>query len=336
MNKLVSCLIGKKNSCIPIWFMRQAGRYLPEFKKIRSKNPDFINLCLNSELSSQITIQPITRFDLDAAIVFSDILMVPFALGQNVKFEKDVGPILSNFNLDSFLEVSEELFTKRLLPVYETIRITRRNLDKRKSLISFIGSPWTLAIYMLGLKQEKNILNNDLLERKRKELKLILKSLNKFLCAHIINQINSGADIVQIFDSWAGLIPEKDLDNYCYQPNQELVNFCKNNNIPVICFPKGIKKNYANFANIVKPDGLSIDYEINPEWARENLEGVCIQGGMDPKMLLSNDELMFQEAEKYIKIFKDSPYIFNLGHGLLPGTDPYMVEKLIKFVRKFE
>ena len=223
-----------------------------------------------------------------------------------------------------------------ILPVYETIRITRRNLDKRKSLISFIGSPWTLAIYMLGLKQEKNILNNDLLERKRKELKLILKSLNKFLCAHIINQINSGADIVQIFDSWAGLIPEKDLDNYCYQPNQVLVNFCKNNNIPVICFPKGIKKNYANFANIVKPDGLSIDYEINPEWARENLEGVCIQGGMDPKMLLSKDELMFQEAEKYIKIFKDSPYIFNLGHGLLPGTDPYMVEKLIKFVRKFE
>ena len=336
MNKLISCLTNKNNSCIPIWFMRQAGRYLPEFREIRSKNPNFIDLCLNSELSSKITLQPITRFNLDAAIVFSDILMVPYALGQNINFEKNIGPILSDFSLDDFLKIDEELFTNKLLPVYETIKTTRKNLNKNKSLISFIGSPWTLVVYMLGLKKEKNVINIDLLKKNKKEINLIIKNLNKFLCKHIINQINSGADVVQIFDSWAGLIPEKDLDNYCYQPNLKLVNFCKNNNIPVICFPKGIKKNYINFLKTVKPDGLSIDYGINPEWVRKNLEGVCIQGGMDPKILLSSDKTMFQEAEKYLKIFKDFPYIFNLGHGLLPNTDPYMVEKLIKFVRKFE
>ena len=332
--KLINSLINKDTSCLPIWFMRQAGRYLPEFQKIRSLNQDFIKLCLNSNLSSEISLQPLLRYNLDAAIIFSDILMVPYGLGQEVKFQKNFGPILSNFNLDTFLENDEKQFSKKLKPVYDAIKKTRQKLEKNKSLISFVGAPWTLIIYMLGLKKERNILDKELLKTKKNEIKLILNTLNKFLCLHIKNQIEAGADVVQIFDSWAGLIDENDLDDYCYNPNLSIVNFCKNNNIPVICFPKGLDRNYLNFYKHVKPDGINIDFDLDPEWARKNLDGACIQGGMNPKVLLSDDQRIFKEAEKYLKIFKDYPYIFNLGHGLLPQTNPDKVEKLIKFIRE--
>ena len=162
MNKLINCL-NKKESCLPIWFMRQAGRYLPEFRSIRSKNLNFIKLCLNSNLSSQITLQPLKRFDLDAAIIFSDILIVPFGLGQKVEFLKNQGPILSSINLDDFLNTKEESFINKVNPVYEAIRITRKKLEVSKSLIGFVGAPWTLLIYMMGLKQNNNKLNSKIL-----------------------------------------------------------------------------------------------------------------------------------------------------------------------------
>mgnify|MGYP006133561311 CR=1 FL=1 len=167
MSKLINCIQKKDRSCTPVWFMRQAGRYLPEFREIRLKNKDFIKLCLNSDLSSEITLQPLKRFNLDAAIVFSDILMVPFSLGQNVKFEKNKGPILSEFNLNNFLNNSKKNFTDKLNPVYNTIKKTKKKLDKNKSLISFVGSPWTLAIYMLGLKINKNEIDLDKLKKKK-------------------------------------------------------------------------------------------------------------------------------------------------------------------------
>ena len=157
-----------------------------------------------------------------------------------------------------------------------------------------------------------------------------------FLCIHIKNQIDSGADVVQIFDSWAGLMPKELLNEYCYEPNNKLVIFCKNNKIPVICFPKGIKKNYLDFVNNVNPDGINIDYDLDPEWARENLNKVCIQGGMDPKILLLEEKIILSEAKKYLEIFKNFPYIFNLGHGLLPSTDPNKVERLVEFVRGYK
>ena len=334
MMKLIKCLIDKDSSCLPVWFMRQAGRHLPEFKKIRALNPNFIKLCLDSDLSSEITLQPISRYDLDAAVIFSDILMVPYSLGQGVTFEKNHGPKLSNFILKNFEEITEIDFIKKLKPVYKGIEKTRKKLDKKKSLIGFVGAPWTLIVYMFGLKKAKNVLELDSFKKKEKEINLILKKLSSFLCLHIKNQIKAGADVIQIFDSWAGLLPDKYLDNYCYQPNHYIVSFCKNNRIPVICFPKGIKKKYANFYKEVQPDGLNIDFDLNPEWARKNLEGACIQGGMDPKILLLENKKIFNQAEKYLKIFKDYPYIFNLGHGLLPETDPDKVERLINFVRE--
>ena len=334
MSNLKNILLNKK-ICKSVWFMRQAGRYLPEFREIRSKNNNFIQLCLNSELSSKITLQPIKRFNLDSAIIFSDILMVPYALGQNVKFIKDEGPILDNFNIKTLLNNDKISFTQRLHPVYKAIEITRKNLNKNKSLISFIGAPWTLLIYMLGAKTKKNIIDLKKIKLKEFELNTILNKLHDYLCIHIENQINAGADVVQIFDSWAGLISPKDLPRFCFKPNLKIVEFCKEKKIPVICFPKGIKEGYKEFNKIVKPDGINIDFDLNPKWAKQNLDNVVIQGGLNPSVLLASEKEILNETKKYLDIFKETPYIFNLGHGLLPETDPDKVQKLINFYREY-
>ena len=334
MSNLKKILINK-NICKSVWFMRQAGRYLPEFRKIRSQNQDFIKLCLNSELSSEITLQPIKRFDLDSAIIFSDILMVPHATGQKVEFIKDKGPILEKFDIKKFFDNNKISFTKKLEPVYSSIGKTRKKLDKKKSLIAFIGAPWTLLIYMYGVKLDKNNVNLEKINSKKSDINQIIDKLHEYLCVHIDNQIKAGADVIQIFDSWAGLIPEQDLVNYCINPNLRLVNFCKENNIPVVCFPKGIGKNYKKFNDIVKPHGINLDYTIDPIWAKQNLKNVVVQGGLDPKILLSDESQIIKNTEKYLNIFNDIPYVFNLGHGLLPETDPDKVEKLINFYRKY-
>ena len=334
MSNLKNILINKK-VCKSIWLMRQAGRYLPEFRKIRLQNKNFIDLCLNSELSSEITLQPIKRFDLDSAIIFSDILMVPFALGQKVDFVKNEGPLLEKFNFKKFLSNDKINFTQKLHPVYKAIEKTRKKLDNKKSLISFIGAPWTLLIYMLGAKVNKNEIDFKKIRSKEFEVNLILDKLHEYLCIHIENQINAGSDVVQIFDSWAGLLPEEDLANFCFIPNLKIVEYCKMKKIPVICFPKGINKNFKEFNDIVKPNGLNIDYDINPTWARQNLKNVVLQGGLDPKILLSTEENIINNTKIYLETFKGLPYIFNLGHGLIPETDPGKVEKLIKFYREY-
>ena len=335
MSNLKEILINKK-ICKSIWFMRQAGRYLSEFRKIRLQNQNFIKLCLNSELSSEITLQPIKRFNLDSAIIFSDILMVPYALGQKVEFIKNMGPKLDEFSFKLFTKNNKKLFSQKLEPVYEAIRKTRDKLDKEKSLIAFIGAPWTLLVYMLNLKLNKNELDYKKIKLKSEEISLILNTLNEYLSIHIENQINAGADVVQIFDSWAGLIEPEDLIKYCIKPNSELVDFCKKKNIPVICFPRGIGRNYKRFNDIVKSDGINIDYEIDPDWAKVNLKNVVIQGGLDPKILLNSEEEIIKSAKKYLNAFKNLPYVFNLGHGLLPETDPDKVKKLIKFYREYQ
>ena len=328
-------ILKDKKICKSVWFMRQAGRYLPEFREIRLQNQNFIDLCLNSELSSEITLQPIKRFDLDSAIIFSDILMVPYALGQKVDFVKDRGPILESFNFKNFINNDKISFTHKLHPVYKAIEITRKKLNKEKSLVSFIGAPWTLLIYMLAAKSNKNEIDYRKIKNKDFEVNLILDKLHDFLCIHIENQINSGADVIQIFDSWAGLLSSEDLPNYCYIPNLKIVEFCKEKKIPVICFPRGIKEKYKEFNNVVKSHGLNIDYNVDPVWAKINLKNTILQGGLNPNVLLSSDKEIIKTTKKYLDTFQGLPYIFNLGHGMLPETDPDKVKKLVEFYRKY-
>jgi uroporphyrinogen decarboxylase len=327
-------VIRNKNTKIkPIWIMRQAGRYLPEFREIRKLNPDFIKLCLNEDLSSEITLQPLKRFDLDAAIIFSDILMLPYGLNQKVEFKKNFGPTLGQINISEISKISEKDFVERIFPVYKALKkVSNNQIINNKNTIGFVGAPWTLLVYMLNQQSPKKSLKKDFFND-NDLIKKILSILEKFLMIHIKNQIENGANVIQIFDSWAGLLDEKDLENYIYSPTLNLVNYVKSLNVPVICFPREIK-NYKKFCEIVRPDVVSIDYNVDPKQILKDIQ-IPIQGGLDPKVLLSDKENLKKETIKYLDIFKDHPYIFNLGHGVLPETDPNMMDHLVKIVKDY-
>ena len=334
MTPIQRCVKEKNTNTTPIWIMRQAGRYLPEFREIRAKNPDFIKLCLNENLSSEITLQPLKRFDFDAAIIFSDILMLPYGLGQEVNFKKNFGPQLGDINIENILKQNNENFVERLSPVYKSLKITSQDkLLKNKDLIGFVGAPWTLLVYMINKISPKNNLNENFF-KDTYLIKQLLKIINKFLKIHIEQQIKNGATIIQIFDSWAGLLEKKDVEEYIYIPTLELVNHIKLLNTPVICFPRGIK-DYNEFVSIIKPDVINIDYDIDPKKISKEID-ITIQGGLDPKILLTDKENLKKKTHNYLEIFKDKPYIFNLGHGVLPETDPMMVDYLVKYVKNFK
>ena len=333
MSDIKKVIIDKKTKLNPIWIMRQAGRYLPEFREIRSKNTDFIKLCLNESLSSEITLQPLKRFQLDAAIIFSDILMLPYGLGQKVEFKKNFGPMLGELNLNEISEFSEDNFVKNIHQVYKAIKLFSNNeLLKNKSMIGFVGAPWTLLVYMINkqspkLKLVDNFFNDGNL------IKEIFKVLDKFLKIHIKHQVENGAQVIQMFDSWAGLLKENYLSKYIYDPTLSLVEFTKSLDVPVICFPRGIK-DYRNYCEIIKPDAICIDYEVDPLTIRKEIK-IPVQGGMDPKFLLTDKETIKKNAKRYLDIFKDHPYIFNLGHGVLPETDPNMMDYLVNMVKDY-
>ena len=333
MSPILDCIKNKNTTTKPIWLMRQAGRYLPEFREIRSKNPDFIKLCLNTNLAQEITLQPLKRFKFDAAIIFSDILMLPYGLDQDVKFKKNFGPVLGDLNIKNLNKVSDVEFSNKLKPVYETLKkISKNKLIKEKDLIGFVGAPWTILVYMMNKQSPKKNLSKDFLKDKFIIDQLVL-IIEKFLKIHIYNQIQNGATIIQIFDSWAGLLEEKDLNKHIYEPTLRIVNYVKSLNVPVICFPKGIK-NYRKYCEVVNPDAINIDYEVDPKKIKEEIN-ITIQGGLDPKILLTDQENLKKQALKYLDIFKEHPYIFNLGHGVLPETDPNMIGYLVNLVKDY-
>ena len=333
MTPIKECLVNNKTDLTPIWLMRQAGRYLPEFREIRKNNPNFINLCLNPKLSGEITLQPIRRFGFDAAIIFSDILMIPYGLGQEVKFKKNFGPNLANFEINKLLEIDEEEFTKKLSPIYQLIFDLKKNESlKEKDIIGFVGAPWTLLVYMINKVSPKNGLISNFFSDKGL-INTLLKILDKFIKTHIKNQVNAGATMIQIFDSWSGLI-KYDFDKYLYNPTLSLVDYTKSLGVPVICFPRGIT-DYSQFCRIVKPSMVNIDYDVDPKNFIKNVD-IPIQGGLHPEVLLTNKDHLKKEVNKYLEIFRDHPYVFNLGHGILPETKIEMVEELVRIVRDFK
>ena len=288
---------------------------------------------MDSNLSSEITLQPIKRFDFDAAIIFSDILMLPYGINQKVEFEKGFGPKLETLQLDNIKNTSEIDFTKKIQQVYEAISKTSSNLImKNKDMIGFVGAPWTILVYMINCSSPKNGLNKNFFSDEFL-IKETMTIIEKFLKLHIKNQVDAGANIIQIFDSWAGLLDSK-IDDYILNPTLNLVEYTKKLGVPVICFPRGIK-NYKNFCDIVKPDAVNIDYDVDPIKIVKEIK-IPVQGGLDPKILLSDRENLTKSVKHYLNIFKDHPYIFNLGHGILPETKIEMVEEMVKTVREFK
>ncbi len=331
MTPIQSCILKKTKGISPVWIMRQAGRYLPEFRKIRKTNKDFIKLCFNKKLVSEITLQPIRRFNFDAAIIFSDILIIPHALGQTVSFTKDLGPQLDVLDIPRIKKVKYDDFTKFLEPIYSALKkISNNKILRKKDIIGFVGSPWTILVYMINCSSPKKKLiphfyKDEIL------FKEIFQIISDFTKIHIFNQVKSGATLIQLFDSWAGLVKKNKLQEYIYEQNRNIVDYIKSLKVPAICFPRGIK-DYGSFVNHVKPDVISIDYNVKPEKILSKID-IPIQGGIDPKILLTNKDNVKKEVNKYKEIFKDHPYIFNLGHGILPDTDPKMVEYFVKIIK---
>jgi uroporphyrinogen decarboxylase len=259
--------------------------------------------------------------------------MLPYGIGPEVRFEKGLGPKLGELNLDKLSNISQTEFNNKLNPIYKSIsNISNDPILKNKDLIGFVGAPWTILVYMINKMSPKKNLSKSFFNDKLLINKLLIV-IEKFLKIHIENQIKSGATIIQIFDSWAGLL-KNNISEYIYEPTLNLVNYVKKLGVPVICFPRGIG-DYKKFCDAVSPDMINIDYNVDPKKIIKEIK-IPIQGGLNPKILLKDKETLKKEAEKYLNIFKDHPYVFNLGHGILPETKTEMVGELINIVRNYK
>ncbi len=309
----------------PIWLMRQAGRYLPEYMDIRQKIGGFVDLCMNPDMASEVTLQPIKRFDFDAAIIFSDILMIPYALGQKLWFETGEGPRLGDLNWHEF-------DAQKLQPVYDAITLTRQNLDDEKSLIGFAGAPWTLLLYTLqgrggnDFVTARSMVYNDLENAKK-----LLKILEQSVIEHLSNQIKAGADVVQIFDSWAGLCPAQLQNDFLIDPVKNIVSALKklHPDVTIIAFPKGYK-DLNQYTKIIGNDVVGIDQFSHLTWVDKD---IATQGNLDPLVLIQGGDVLEKAVLSILEKTENRAHIFNLGHGIDKTTPIAHVEQLVRFVK---
>jgi len=336
---LIQNLVKKDNlNTTPVWLMRQAGRYLPEYQETKKLAKDFLDMCYSPELAEKITLQPIERFDFDAAIIFSDILVIPNALGLNLRFDPGMGPIIEKINFNKKINLCLDNIHTKLKPVYDAVSRVRKSLNKDKDLIGFAGAPWTLFAYMVEGGGSKNFENGKIaLIKERKKSEEIIEILTEAIASHLINQIESGANIVQIFDSWAGEMSEQEYEDFIIKPTASIVKKIKKTykNIPIIAFPRGSNFKYERFAKNVGMDVLSIDQEVPLLWAKERLQDkAVIQGNMDPMILLKGKREIKESVWKIEECFGRGKYIFNLGHGVHKTTPIENVEYLVELIRK--
>lgn len=322
----------------PIWFMRQAGRYLPEYMEIRKNYSSFLKLCYSPQDAARITLQPIERYDLDAAILFSDILVIPDCLGQDVNFIKSEGPVLSPLLLRDFeKKLSLTKDQEKLSLVYDTVVKVRQELPKAKGLIGFSGAPWTLALYMLEGRGSRDFSNA---KREAFENEALFSDFLSFLSTaitdHLVAQVKAGVDAVQIFDSWAGLCPETHFSRWVIEPTREVVSNLRKQfpSLPVIGFPRHAGVHYITYANGVGASAVSLDSVTPMSWARERIPAPTIlQGNLDPVLLVAGGKALKESIHKIKDEMRGRPYIFNLGHGILPQTPVNHVRDCVEWVR---
>jgi uroporphyrinogen decarboxylase len=335
---LLQTLQGKRNGRMPIWLMRQAGRYLPEYRETRSRAKDFLDFCLTPDLAVEATLQPIRRFGLDAAILFSDILVVPHGLGQRVWFEEGTGPLL-----EPIVEANElkRFDTARMIsalqPVYETVRRLRTDLPSETSLIGFAGAPWTLASYMIEGRSSRDFAKSKSWAFSGPEsFQQLIDLLVDAVAQHLEAQVEAGAEVLQIFDSWAGALDHSGMYRWSLEPIRAIVMRLKRKRpeVPIIVFPRGIGPGYLDFATAGFAAGLSLDQAIDPHWARDHLQSKAVlQGNLDPQWLVVGGAGMRAATQEILDCFSAGPAIFNLGHGVVPETPPDHVAELVEMVR---
>ncbi|WP_371037197.1 uroporphyrinogen decarboxylase [Rhodosalinus sp. FB01] len=336
---ILKSLAGEAQPVPPIWMMRQAGRYLPEYRETRAKAGDFLSLCYNPELAAEVTLQPIRRYGFDASILFADILLLPQALGADLWFVTGEGPRLSTLTTEAEFDALKpaEAVHETLNPVYETVRILSRELPADTTLIGVAGAPWTVATYMVAgrgtpdqgpahaLKNENPALFRRLIDR-----------LTDGTIEYLAAQVEAGAEVVKIFDSWAGSLSGEDFDTYALEPCRKITAALKARypGLPVIGFPRGAGDRYVGFAKATGVDCVALDQGVDPDWAaREVQPEGCVQGNLDPSHLVTGGEALERETRRIVEAFRGGPHIFNLGHGITPDADPENVHRMIAAVR---
>lgn len=320
----------------PVWLMRQAGRYLPEYRAVREKAGGFLNLCYSPDLAAEVTLQPIRRFGFDAAILFADILLVPQALGQKVWFESGEGPRLSPIKSAAPLKAGDEIHDK-LAPVYETVRLVKAGLPKETPLIGFAGAPWTVATYMIAGKGTPDQgPAHELMRRDRAAFDAIINRLVEATVAYLCRQIDAGVDAVKLFDSWASSLTGEAYESVCVDPCRRVVESVRSRHpgVPFIGFPRGVGARSLDFAQATKVDAVAIGQDADIVWARDHLQPVAtVQGNLDPRHLVTGGDGLERDTKKILDTLGGGPFIFNLGHGITPDADPRNVEKLVEIVR---
>lgn len=334
--KVLNVLDGEKYERPPIWMMRQAGRYLPEYRELRKKAGGFLNLCYTPEMAVEVTLQPIRRFGFDAAILFSDILVIPDAMGRSVRFVENEGPKLEPINLDEIKQLRGKDAIDHLNPVFEALRILRNDLPENTTLLGFCGAPWTVATYMIaghGTPDQAparlfSYENTDAFED-------LLNQISIFSAAYLIQQLKAGADAVQIFDSWAGVLGENDFNKWCVKPVKKIVKLVRDE-IPdakIIGFPKSAGLNYQKYRELTGVNCLGLDWSVPMNFAQQLQKQGPVQGNLDPMRLIAGGNALDSGVDEIIENLGDGPLIFNLGHGITPQTPIAHVERMIERVR---
>lgn len=322
----------------PIWLMRQAGRYLPEYKATRAEAGSFLDLCYNPRLAVEVALQPLRRFDLDAAILFSDILVIPDGLGQPVRFDEGVGPVLLRLeDTQDFAALSIERMSRHLAPVYETVDRLRAALPSETALIGFSGAPWTLATYMLeGRGSREFHLGKYWAYARPDDFALLIDILVEAVVEHLSAQVRAGADVLQIFDSWAGVLDDWGFRQWVEGPVKRIIGQleARHPEVPVLLFARGAGARYAGLAARVGADGIALDCTVPLAWARDEVQAeTVVQGNLDPAILRIGGDAMARATRAILEAWSGGRFIFNLGHGILPDTPPQHVAALVRMIR---
>lgn len=336
---ILRALAGETLPTPPIWMMRQAGRYLPEYRATRAEAGDFLSLCYNSDLAAEVTLQPIHRYGFDAAILFADILLLPQALGADLWFVTGEGPRLSTTTTPEGLRALKpaDAIHEHLAPVYETVRILSRELPSETTLIGFAGAPWTVATYMIaGQGTPDQGPAHALKATDRATFQGIIDLLTESTILYLSEQIKAGAEVVKIFDSWAGSLEGQDFVDFAIKPAARITKALKalHPDVPVIAFPRGAGERYAGLHAAIGADCIALDDGVIPEWAAAHVQtGGCVQGNLASSHMVTGGETLVQETRRVVDAFSKGPHIFNLGHGITPDADPENVQLMIDTIR---
>jgi len=323
----------------PIWMMRQAGRYLPEYRATRAQAGDFLSLCYNPDLAAEVTLQPIRRYGFDAAILFADILLLPQALGPKLWFVEGEGPRMETTTTMAQVQALKpiEAIHDTLSPVYETVKILARDLPKETTLIGFAGAPWTVATYMIAGRGSKNQGAAHVLKASdRAAFVALIDIITDATVLYLSEQVKAGAEVVKLFDSWAGSLKGADFTDFALKPAAKIIAALKelHPGLPVIAFPREAGEGYVGFAKAVGADCVAIDNSVTPEWAAEHVQpGGCVQGNLSPVHMVTGGDDLVRETRRVVDAFRKGPHIFNLGHGITPDADPDNVQRMIDTVR---